>query len=413
MNIEIYFSKYFWLCYDSILLKKYVDEDKVSECLIMMRDYDETFNLDSCSEQTFFHRMLNTPWNKIKEDTILEYMKHTNCYNMTDLGSKKETLLTHACRNGWNYVANKLLETPDKCMLNVTDINGDTALMTACWKNMSNITLKILVNITDCKLDNISTNINTAFILAANNNMEDVLLKMLEKPELCRLDHIYNNNSMLMMVINKCKTSKVALKMLQHIELCNLSYTNSKKETAFTIAFLKDMEDVMLKLLDYPELTVESLNKLVLFDLCKYNFHETVLKLLDTPTLCSYKHFNKTTPLILSCKNGWTDVALKILDQYEDAEVDYVDVVDNNTALMIACFSNMKEVALKILEQPDKCNIRHANKYGISAYQFAQQNNNKDLMKKIFDYLNSESVIKIKNNKKKNEKLIKVYRNHS
>ena len=35
-----------------------------------------------------------------------------------------------------------------------------------------------------------------------------------------------------------------------------------------------------------------------------------------------FRYFNKTTPLILSCKNGWTDVALKILDQYEDAEVD-------------------------------------------------------------------------------------------
>ena len=80
----------------------------------------------------------------------------------------------HACLNGFDRIALKMLEYPDKCRLDYINPEDDsTALMTACCKGLVEVVKKIFEYPDKCNRSHVSTDGDNALILLAASSASD------------------------------------------------------------------------------------------------------------------------------------------------------------------------------------------------------------------------------------------------
>ena len=84
---------------------------------------------------------------------------------------------------------------------------------------------------------------------------------------------------------------------------------------------------------------------------------------------------NGNTPLMIAICKGMEDVALKILENPDQCNLNQIDK-NGGTALMFAINRNMEKVALKILENPDQCNLNYVSKNGNTVFDSNHYNHN-------------------------------------
>jgi ankyrin repeat protein len=188
--------------------------------------------------------------------------------------------------------------------------------------------------------------------------------------------------------------STIALCILNNIERCNLPHVNNYGETALTISCRFLDEDVIMKILEYPDKCnmghittretrndsndpyykkysnyyswngdrIDSFYETALTLACKYKLNKSALKMLDYPKLCNiyaisrirenidiYTEYNS---LLWACINKLSEVALKILDYPQEEFYKKSNLYQN--AFEHSCKNNMEDVAIKFMDKSNK-----------------------------------------------------------
>ncbi len=173
-----------------------------------------------------------------------------------------------------------------------------------------------------------------------------------------------------------------------------LNIINEDGLNPLMLASEKGMEDLTLKILDYPVNLDASDNKGYnsLYYAVKNNLSNTAIKIIDKSILSNInlninKSFDNDTILSLACKNKLESVILKILDTFKDkSELLGLDFIDknNNSILMNAIDNNLDSVAINLLEFGyDKIKIAHKNNMGLTALDIAKSKGLNDVINMI------------------------------
>ena len=169
--------------------------------------------------------------------------------------------------------------------------------------------------------------------------------------------------------------------------MIKLNHISKNGNTALILAIRRKMEEVALKILDYPEkCNLDYIDKYggtaLLWAICK-RMKEVALKILNYPKKCNLDYIdqNGNTALIFAIKNKMKEVALRILDYPNRCKLGHIN--NRDTSLTWACKYEMKKVALKILNYPDLCDIHHINNDNLTALQIAFKYNLKIVVNNI------------------------------
>ncbi|MEL1254996.1 ankyrin repeat domain-containing protein [Flavobacterium sp. DGU38] len=100
----------------------------------------------------------------------------------------------------------------------------------------------------------------------------------------------------------------------------------------------------------------------------------------SNPDLINSLNENKTSPLILACYRGNTEVAKFLIENVKD--INYNS--DMGTALMAATYKNYPQLVKLLLEKKANPNLTDAN--GTTALSLATQFKNSELIKLLLDY---------------------------
>jgi ankyrin repeat protein len=198
------------------------------------------------------------------------------------------------------------------------------------------------------------------------------------------------SNQTIFSLINRNSTISEIIPLLDND---TLNTVNDDGLTPLMLASEKGMEELTLKILDYPiKLDISNNNLNYLFYAIKNNLSNTAIKIIDK-SIESNIDLNINFPiegdtiLSIACKNKLDTVILKILITFKDkSELLGLDFIDknNNSILMNAIDNNLTSVAINLLEFGfDKIKIQHKNNMGLSALDIAKSKGLNDVINMI------------------------------
>ena len=214
-----------------------------------------------------------------------------------------------------------ILLSKDYIDLNMTDPDGNTLLFLVCKHKLDQLAFQILnigIQSQSAKSQDIkSQNVNDEFQSDDTSDYD-----IIDTHHQCDFTIIDDVSTCATINTNDASTHAIVNDTLTFL---NINHTNTHNASALHFACDREMSDVALKILSFPNINAGGVSA------------------------------SKNTPLILACKKKLSSVALKLLEidlERQDINVNHVDA-QNFTALMWACKNALSEVAIKLLIRPD------------------------------------------------------------
>ncbi len=267
-------------------------------------------------------------------DNIFEYVENylkENKINI-DLTQKPENIVrTIKCELNLNHhhsdlfnILNYIFENNIEIKIGQPNNNGDTALIFSVFVMNEELAIKLFNKYgTSCNLSFKNISGESALSFAIRYKLFDFVSLLLDSDieDIGQYVCLNEAKTPLLELINSGREDlviKLLNKSLKNIEICN-----ENGDTALTLSIKKNMKNAVNKLIDLG---------------CDIDYS------IDN---------NDESPLMLACKNNWTDIVLKMFSIKDD-----LFIIENenfqNSAVYWMCKNKMIDVAKIIFEKIDK-----------------------------------------------------------
>jgi ankyrin repeat protein len=308
-------------------------------------------------------------------------------------------LLSIACINNEVKVVEAFLLL-NNIRVNQADKYGWTPLISACQHGHLKIVQALLTH-PDIKVNQATKNGTTPLFEACGNGNVKVVQELLARPEILVNKKKKNGATPIGMACNRGHIN-IVKELLKHPQLkINLAEENP----LFDACNYGDSE-LVEELLKHKKVKVNQadLNGATpLHHACMYGRSKIVELIVNSDRLQTINQVDKAgyTPLHIACDNRNTNVVKALLNSNRIRKLN-AETNSGKTPLMLACDAAKTNKSLIQILLQKGVNIKHKNRFGMSALDYAFEKNNKTAMEAILEHaavqkVDIRSIVGIKN----------------
>jgi len=256
--------------------------------------------------------------------------------------------------------------------------NDCTLLTIACYNNLDDIANQMIKKMSD---EMINIGDKPALYYAYHNKMNKTVSVLEEKMS----SYLLNDNYGIYYAC-KYKFEKIALQIVENEQYSNLFvekiYTIQKKHNAYYYASKYKMNAILSK---FENILREHSNKMdnKLLFACKYRLTFLIDEIIADPTFISYDETDKIynrTALQFACINESEIIFNKIISKTKN--FDNIDLF-GNTALIYSCLKKLDKIANQLMLLTSNKLLNHKNNGKYDALRIASANNMIDVINKF------------------------------